>query len=241
VSTRPSADQVLFAHLVGSSDAEIDLCTAALLVAEFEYPELNVAYYLSRIDEFAEAARRRIGAGPHGQLRALNETLFGGLGFRGNFDDYYDPKNSFLNEVIDRRVGIPITLSVLYIGVGRRIGMELEGLSFPGHFLVRYIHDDAVLVLDPFHLGISLSSDDIRARAEKTLGQGTELSPRFLEAASARQIIRRMLVNLSNIYRREGDAIRHLAVVERLAILDPDNANVRTELEKLRRRAEALN
>jgi regulator of sirC expression with transglutaminase-like and TPR domain len=196
---------------------------------------------MSRIDEFAEAAKRRLGAGRLAELAALNETLFGVLGFRGNFDDYYDPKNSFLNEVIDRRTGIPITMSVLYMGVGRRIGMDLEGLSFPGHFLVRYVHSDAILVLDPFHMGISLSTDEMRTRAERALGSGSELSPRFLEPATPRQIIRRLLINLGNIYRRDGDAIRQLAVVERLAILDPDNNTVRAELEKLRRRAQDLN
>jgi regulator of sirC expression with transglutaminase-like and TPR domain len=167
--------------------------------------------------------------------------LFGVLGFRGNFDDYYDPRNSFLNEVLDRRLGIPITLSVLFMGVGRRIGMDLEGLSFPGHFLVRYVHGDEVLVLDPFHMGISLSTQEMRSRAERTLGAGAEVSPRFLEPASTHQIIRRMLINLANIYRRDGDAIRQLAVVERLAILDPENGTVRAELDKLRRRAQDLN
>ncbi len=226
---------------MGGPDQAIDLCTAALLVAEFEYPELNVAHYLSRIEEFAEAVQRRVGSDQHAQLKALNETLFGVLGFRGNFDDYYDPKNSFLNEVIDRRVGIPITLSVLYMGVGRRIGMDLQGLSFPGHFLVRYVHDDSVLVLDPFHMGISLSSEEMKSRAERALGAGTEISARFLEPATTHQIIRRMLINLGNIYRRDGDAIRQLAVVERIAILDPDNATIRAELDKLRRRAQHLN
>lgn len=231
----------MFAHLVARPDEEIDLATGALLVAEFEYPKLNFAHYLSRIEEFATAAGRRVGSGRHARLRALNETLFGVLGFRGNFDDYYDPRNSFLNEVIDRRLGIPISLSVLYIAVGRRLEMQLEGLSFPGHFLVRYTEDDSVFVLDPFHMGMSLSTEEMKARAEEALGKGTELSPRFLQPATERQIIRRMLSNLASIYRRDGDAIRQLAVCERLAILDPEDNKIKGELEKLRKRAQDLN
>ena len=231
----------MFAHFVARDDDEIDLATAALLVAESEYDHLNFAHYLSRIEEFATAAARRIATGRHARLRALNETLFGVLGFRGNFDDYDDPRNSFLNEVIDRRLGIPISLSILYISVGRKLGMELEGLSFPGHFLVRYTEDDSVFVLDPFHMGMSLSSEEMRARAEKALGPGTELSPRFLKPATAKQIIHRMLTNLAGIYRRDGDTIRQLSVVERLAILEPDDPKLKHELDRLRKRAQDLN
>jgi regulator of sirC expression with transglutaminase-like and TPR domain len=239
----PRADRLLFEHVVGRAEEEVDLGTAALVVGEFEYPELDVAHYLSVLDRFAERAAELAAReeGRHTSLRALNRALFEEAGFRGNSEDYYDPKNSFLNEVIDRRTGIPLSLSIVYLEVGRRLGLELAGLNFPGHFVVRYQGGDQVFVLDPFHMGMTLPVSELKSRLKQVVGTEAELKTEHLEPATKRQIISRMLINLSVIYRRAGDIYRHIAVVERLLILEPDNARLQRELKALKRRAQGLN
>src|SRR5262245_30811084 len=159
-------------------------------------------------------------------LRALNQHLFEDLGFRGNQDDYYDPKNSFLNEVIDRRVGNPITLSVVYMEVGRRLALPLEGVSFPGHFLVKYRTPEGDLLLDPYHSGMALSRSELEQRLERAFGKKTTLQPSHLQTATKRQILTRMLNNLRGIYQQVGDAPRERGVLERLAILNPQDERV---------------
>jgi regulator of sirC expression with transglutaminase-like and TPR domain len=231
------AGHVLFQHIATRPDDQIDLGAAALLIAESEYPGLDVAHYLAVLDGFADGARRAGGGGPPGTpaeaLRRLNEHLFHDLGFQGNEQDYYDPKNSFLNEVIDRRIGIPITLSVLYLEVGRRAGLVLDGVSFPGHFLVQQRGPDGTLVLDPYHGGVSLSREELEERLGRALGAGTKLAAEHLQPASKRQILTRMLNNLRGIYQRSGDPARERAVLERLAILNPQDARVKEALDAM--------
>jgi len=240
-------DLLLFQHVVGRGD-DFDLLVASLVAVEFEYPGLDVSRYVARVDAFAEMARAAAGAGGaadeaahDGQLVALDRAFFGELGFRGNQDDYYDPKNSFINEVIDRRTGIPISLSVLYIELGRRLGLDLAGLSFPGHFLVRYQAGDELVFIDPFHQGARLDVEALEGRLRRVVGPGAELAEEHLEPASKHHMLTRMLTNLAAIYRRAGDVYRGIAVLERMMILDPANARVDGELKLLRRRAEGLN
>src|SRR5882672_2502554 len=146
-------------QIVSGPDEDISLAEAALLIAGHGYPDLNVAGYLSRIEELAHMLSMRIGedATPLERIADLNQFLFGDLGFAANSEDYYDPRNSFLNEVLERRTGIPITLSVIYMELGRRIGLPLQGVSFPGHFLVKCQSPEGEIVLDPFHGGMRLS------------------------------------------------------------------------------------
>lgn len=240
-------DLLLFQHVVGRGD-DFDLLVASLVAVEFEYPDLDVSRYVARVDSFAEMARSAAGAtgagdqaARDGQLIALDRTFFGELGFRGNQDDYYDPKNSFINEVIDRRTGIPISLSVLYIELGRRLGLDLAGLSFPGHFLVRYQAGDELVFIDPFHQGARLDVEALEGRLRRVVGPGAELAEEHLEPASKHHMLTRMLTNLAAIYRRAGDVYRGIAVLERMMILDPANARVDGELKLLRRRAEGMN
>src|SRR3989449_10744606 len=136
----PKETRKAFAALLALPDDAIDLGHAALLIAREEYPGLDVGRYLLRLDEMAEEIRRRMKGteGAKSQIAHLNRLLFEEMGFRGNREEYYDPRNSFLNDVLDRRIGIPITLSTIYLEVGRRIGCPLAGAAFPGHFLVRY-------------------------------------------------------------------------------------------------------
>jgi regulator of sirC expression with transglutaminase-like and TPR domain len=240
-------DLLLFQHVVGRGD-DFDLLVASLLAVEFEYPGIDVSRYVARVETFAETARslarvaaERGDASRDRQLVALDRTFFGELGFRGNQDDYYDPKNSFINEVIDRRTGIPISLSVLYIELGRRLGLDLAGLSFPGHFLVRYQSGDELVFIDPFHQGARLDVEALEGRRRRVVGPGAELAEEHLEPASRHHMLTRMLTNLAAIYRRAGDVYRGIAVLERMLVLDPANARVDGELKLLKRRAEGLN
>lgn len=235
------AGKVLFAHHASRPDDEIDLAAASLLIAEAEYPGLDVAAYLAMIDDMAEAVRARMTSGVDAVWHALNHYLFDELGFRGNDDDYYDPKNSFLNEVIDRRVGIPITMSLIYLEVGRRLGMELDGIAFPGHFLVQHRRADGDRLLDPYHKGVVLDTGELEERLRRALGEEAELTAEHLQVASKRQILTRMLNNLRGIYQRCGDVDRELGVLERLAILNPQDGRITDALEALRRRGDDTN
>jgi regulator of sirC expression with transglutaminase-like and TPR domain len=163
-------------QIVSGPDEDISLAEAALLIAGHGYPDLNVAAYLSRIEELAYMLRLRIDEeySVTERISALNQFLFGELGFAANTDDYYDPRNSFLNEVLERRTGIPITLSVIYLELGRKVGLPLHGVSFPGHFLVKCAVPEGAVVLDPYSGGISLGLPDLQKRLREV--QGGEVS-----------------------------------------------------------------
>jgi regulator of sirC expression with transglutaminase-like and TPR domain len=201
--------------------------------------------YMGEIERFAKRLRTRFApeAAAEDRVIALNEFLFDDLGFGGNTDDYYDPRNSYLNEVIDRRTGIPITLAVLYMEIGRRIGLPFEGVSFPGHFLVRLPLRGGTLVLDPFSSGIPLSEAELRERLKRVIprvvGAGepggwkdaargvsaTDLPlDQFLEPASNRQILARLLRNLKGIYREKDQPERLLEVLNRMIVVAPEAA-----------------
>jgi regulator of sirC expression with transglutaminase-like and TPR domain len=239
-------DLILFQHLVVEGGEDVDLVVAALVAVDFEYPNLDVSHYVAQVDGFAELASdlaRNLEEAeqPEGAIRALDMAFFDRLGFRGNQDDYYDPKNSFLNEVIERRTGIPITLALLYIEIGQRMGLEMAGLSFPGHFLVRYRDGDRLVFIDPFHQGARLDAEALEARLRRVVGPGAQLANEHLIPASKRHMLLRLLTNLAAIYRRAGDVFRGIAVLERMRVLDPDNARLDGELRQLRRRAEGMN
>jgi regulator of sirC expression with transglutaminase-like and TPR domain len=159
---------------------------------------------------------------------ALNRYLFDELGFAGNVADYYNPRNSYLNDVMERRLGIPITLSLLFIEVGRRIGLALHGVSFPGHFLVKCTVRDGVVVLDPYERGASLGLDDLRQRLQAMRG-GTEPAPEriqhLLAAAGKKEILARLLRNLKALYRERQDLPRALAAADRVIEVAPRAAD----------------
>jgi len=221
-----------FRALMAQTDARIELARACLMIARDAYPALDVAHYLGEIERFGLQLRAQLaaGGGAEEKLIALNDFVFGELGFAGNVDAYYDPRNSYLNEVIDRRTGIPISLSVLYIEIGRRIGLPLEGVSFPGHFLVRLRLRGGMLVLDPFAGGAPQSEDDLRERLARVVPQAAtggipiEALPleQFLEPASHRQILARLLRNLKTIYRDADEPAQLLAVLNRILVVTPD-------------------
>lgn len=212
-----------FRQAVERPEESIDLGRAALAVALADYPDLDIARYLRRIDELAVEVSQRRGADADAfrSIAALNYVLFKEQGFRGNRDDYYDPKNSFLNDVIDRKRGLPITLSILYMEVGRRIGLILEGLGFPGHFLVKAEAEGDEIVLDPFNAGDVKSYEDLQAMLDQIYGGKVRLDRDLLTALPKKQILKRMLGNLKAIYGRRDELVKMLAVLDRLIILDP--------------------
>jgi regulator of sirC expression with transglutaminase-like and TPR domain len=201
----------------------IPLARGALLIAKEEYPDLNPDKYLDQLAELAREAEPAVrGANDTvGKIQCLSEFLFDQKGFEGNREHYGDPRNSFLNEVLERRLGIPISLSVIYIEVGRRLGLNLYGVSFPAHFLVKAIDDRGELVIDPFNEGMILDLNEIRSRLQQIYRQPVDLHPDMLKAVSARHILTRMLRNLKNIYARSGDWPRTLSALDRILMLDP--------------------
>ena len=233
-------------EIVAGPEEEIDLVEAALLVAAPEYPGLDIAAYLARLAEIAAALKRRLRGdiSPTETLIALNRYLFDELGFRGNIGDYSDPRNSFLNEVLDRRLGIPITLSLITVEVGRRVGLALHGVSFPGHFLVKCMLRDGAVVLDPYARGASLSLEDLQQRLGALRGgamPAPDMVRHLLAAAGKKTMLARMLRNLKGIYRERRDLARALAAADRIIALEPgaaeeyrDRAGVYLDLECFR-------
>lgn len=215
-----------FRQAVDRPDAALDLAGAALAIAINDYPDLNIAAYLSRLDRFAAQVLTRLGPAPniHQSIAALNHVLFEQERYRGNRDDYFDPKNSFLNEVIDRKLGIPITLSVVYIEIARRIGLELQGVGFPGHFLVKYSAGSEEIIIDPFNRGEIRSLSDVKRLLQELYGGRIAFDAGLLDPVTNKQILRRILNNLKMIYWRNHDFLKALSVLQRLLILQPDSA-----------------
>ncbi|EYF04043.1 SirB1 family protein [Chondromyces apiculatus] len=244
-------DLTLFAHVTARSEDELDLAEAALLIAEAEHPGLDVPRYLAMIDRIGADVRRAVDQ-PFGRTEAapgsaameqVLHVLYGDHGFRGNNTDYYDPRNSYLNQVLDRRLGIPITLAIVLMEVCRRAGITAQGVSFPGHFLVRSplpplqtsgragMSTSRALLIDPFE-GRLLGRDELKSLANRVTGSTQEPSPKMLQPASKRQILVRMLSNLRAIYAKRQDPERLREVIERIQVLAPSE-ELRRELDQL--------
>jgi regulator of sirC expression with transglutaminase-like and TPR domain len=210
---------------------DVDLGSAALWLAAEEYPDLDPQVYLGRLESLAESVRvahsRR--PGPYAALEALRSILIEEHSFGGNTHDYYDPRNSFLNEVLDRRVGIPISLSVVWIEVARRAGIAIEGVNLPGHFVVRLLDRRQPLLVDPFCDGMLLTPEACEDRLRKTQGDDARLSTEDLTGASSKQILVRMLNNLRLIYLETEDYGRALSVIDRLALIVGDSPKLRRD------------
>ena len=212
-----------FDSIVTSPDEEIDLVRTALLIAATEYPELNVERELYRIGLLADGIAHRIydDPSPLYHLNTLSEYLFDELGFRGNYENYYDPRNSFLNDVIERRLGIPITLSMLYIEVGSQLGVPLKGVGMPGHFLVKHAEIDDLFV-DPFQNGILLTVAECEAKFMQATHGHMPWDMRYLSPISSREFVARMLRNLKAIYLQRGEYQRVLSTIDRLLSIQPE-------------------
>ena len=200
-----------FVELVNRAGGEVPLDEGALLVAAHAYPGLDVDAQLGRLDDLA-------GGCGQGDFDAFVRHLFVDLGFAGNAADYYDPRNSFLNDVLDRRTGLPISLSVLAIEVGRRIGVPLVGIGLPGHFLCRRLED--ATFLDPFNGGERLDVDGVQRLFHRVFGERMDFLPGVLAMVDARSILTRMLANLEGVYQRRSQP-RHALWTVRLRLAIP--------------------
>jgi regulator of sirC expression with transglutaminase-like and TPR domain len=221
-----SAARTRFAEAVTQPEDEINLAYTALLVAQEEYPQLAPEPYLQRLDDLAERANDRLSNenAPLIVMQELSRVLFEEESLRGNATNYYDPRNSFLNDVLDRKLGIPLTLSIVFLEVGWRLGLPLEGVNFPGHFLVRYEGEALRLLADPYQDGAIRFEDEAQALLDHVSGGTVPLQENHLRSAGRRDILVRLLANLKGIYLNQRDDVRALSAIERILIIRPDSA-----------------
>ena len=204
-------------------DEKIDLIRAALVIARAEYPKLEIEEYAARVEGLA----RRVAAEasdlqPQRTLAALNRVLFEETNLRGNREDYYDPRNSFLNDVLDRGLGIPITLSILYMEIAKRVGFPLSGVGMPGHFLLKhYVHEGQETLIDCFNSGEVLSRQDCQSRLNEIYSGEMTLRPEFLHPISRRQILTRMLNNLKTVYLSTRNFRKALPIADLILVIYP--------------------
>jgi len=205
-------------------DERIDLARAALAIARTEYPQLKADQYLGRLQALAQRVRTRLAPNPTPPetIAELNAVLFREERFRGNVEDYYDPRNSFLNEVLDRKVGIPITLALVYEEVARRIGLPLFGVGMPGHFLLKhYDVDGRQVILDPFHGGALLTMQECQQRLDQVYSGQMQLQSEFLSSVSRRRWLTRMLNNLKTIYLSSRNFRKALVMADLILAIYP--------------------
>jgi regulator of sirC expression with transglutaminase-like and TPR domain len=211
---------------VSRQSEDINLASAALFIAIDEYPNLNVHKYLKEIQGFADQIRPQLHARrqqkPIEVIDKMSQHLFVTAGFRGNRESYFDPRNSFLNEVLDRRLGIPITLSVIYMEVGKRLGLKLHGVGMPGHFLVKCLDHGTEIFVDPFNGGEILLESDCHSKLSQIHGENLLFDRVYLNSINNHQILTRMLTNLKRIYLKQQDHLRALAIVEKLLVVNPN-------------------
>ena len=212
-----------FDQLGGMPEDDIDLAWAALLIAASEYPELDVIAQMEVLDSLAAGAAKGMGddGDPLSSVNNLSAYLFDEVGFHGNEAEYYDPRNSYLNEVLARRMGIPITLSVVCIEVGKRLGIPLEGVGMPGHFLLRH-RDEPGIYIDPFHRGILLSEEECAQLLRDATRTAVPWDQSYLTTVSNRELIARILRNLKGIYLNQHDHQRALGIAGLAVSLQPN-------------------
>jgi len=212
-----------FAREVSRPDPDIDLARAALTIARGEYPGLDIDAYLERLATLADMAMSvRQTGDPLGRLHRLREYLFEEQGFRGNVEDYYDPRNSYLNEVLDRRLGIPITLSLVLIEVGQRLGLQMEGIGLPGHFVTGARVGGESVLLDPFNGGAILTGEACGDLVARAVGRPVELTAEQFVPVTKRQFLARVLTNLKGAYWRREAWRKAVTVIDRLLVLTPE-------------------
>lgn len=222
-----------FEELATLPDGEIDVLFGAALVARDVYEEVDIDVLLARFSDLAAEVPPLAGKTPHEQARAIT-ARFRNLGFRGNVEDYYDPKNSLLPDVLDRRLGIPITLTLVWCEIARRNGVHARGVGFPGHFLARVDladarPDNAPVIVDPFGGGRIVEPEDAKELLRRAVGEGPELDPSLFAPATSRTILVRLLTNLKAIWASRGDHARAFVAIDRIVTLVPDSARMLRE------------
>jgi regulator of sirC expression with transglutaminase-like and TPR domain len=213
-----------FHREIRQSHTQIDLARAALYIAQEEYSGLDVESYRTQLDDLAASLRRTLPSEryPLRIVHAINDYLFDYCGFRGNEGNYYDPRNSFLNDTIDRRTGIPITLSLIYLEISRRVDFPMMGVNTPGHFLIRPDVPGIEIWIDPFNQGEILFREDCQERLSEMYGEAVEFTEVYFEAIHPRRFLARLLTNLKMIYLRQEDVLRALSAIERILLLFPN-------------------
>ena len=212
-------------------DDRIDLAKAALLISRTEYPHLDESFYLGRLEDMAARLKPRIAGktSPEVVIKEINRLLFEEEEFRGNTHNYLDPRNSFLNQVLERKLGIPITLSLVYMQVGRKAGLHIQGIGLPGHFITALCDDRCKILIDPFNQGKILSEEECRQMVMSRYGGERGFETRFLDPAGPKHILARMLRNLKAIYRHMDEELKAFQMIEWIVALDP---NAPTELRE---------
>jgi regulator of sirC expression with transglutaminase-like and TPR domain len=210
---------------VNQPDDQISLAKANLFFAQIQYPELNPDIYLNQLDAIASVLQEKLpdNSYPLKIIQTINQYLFEELRFTGNSRDYYDPRNSYLHEVLDRKLGIPLSLSILYLEIAQRLNFPMVGIGMPGHFLIRPNFEEAGIFVDAFNQGEILFPEDCETRLQQVYQQPVKLDPAFLAPISNRQILVRMLTNLKFIYVNQNYYEKALQVINSLLILLPDS------------------
>ena len=219
-----SSARQYFYQEIQQADEHIDLAKAALYIAQEEYPDLDPAEYVNSLDTMASELQERLPPStyPLRIIQSINQYLYDDLGFTGNKKNYYDPRNSFLNDVIERRLGIPITLAMLYLEVARRLDFPMVGVGMPGHFLIRPNIPDMEIFVDAFNHGEVMFAEDCQERLTQIYQQPVTLKPEFLAVVSQRQVLARMLTNLKMIYLKQQELEKALGAVERILLMFPE-------------------
>lgn len=214
----------LLEEVAALPEHSVDLARSALIVALSEYSDLDPSEYLRRLDDLAARLRTSLEATTSNEdkIHAINSLLFTEEGFRGNADDYYDARNSFLNEVLDRRLGIPITISIVYLEVGRRAGVPFYGIGLPGHFIVGLPSGNDRIFIDPFNGGRILTEEDCRELSQAYWTASRPFDRRYLEPVWPKQILVRLMRNLKAIYWQTESQDKAWQMIEWILILDPD-------------------
>ncbi len=222
--TNQSVARRLFAEMASRKDEEIELAKAALFFAKEEYSDLDVEKYLTKLELMSEEIKRgvRHNTDPHFMISEISRYLFTEEGFRGNEDDYYDPRNSFLNDVLDRKTGIPITLSLLYMEIASRLGLTLSGVGLPGHFIVKYSGVEEEILIDPFNKGRILSNKDCKEILDRIYGGRMQFHSEFLQPVTKKEILSRMLHNLKGIYLNSTNYLKALSIVDMILLIEPE-------------------
>lgn len=222
VFAHPALARQRFREIALLPEPLVDLVEASLVIAQEDHPGLVIDRYLDQVGVWSDAVRERL-AGSHDVDRvvdAINRLLFDEEGFHGEDEDYYDPRSALLNELLDRHTGLPITLSILYIELSRRIGVDVSGISLPGRFLVKFSGAFGVIVIDPFDGGRVLSTAELQQMLDGVYGGGVKLREHHLRSFSRREILARELAHLKAAYLARHDLPRAAASVDRLLILD---------------------
>jgi regulator of sirC expression with transglutaminase-like and TPR domain len=217
-------------QLAHDATAPLDVAELTLRLARDEYANLDVEAYVSELTGMAHEAKSYLRGSLEARVFGLCRYLFHEMGFRGNVQDYYDPRNSYLNEVLDRRTGLPITLSVVAMAIGRRAGLQIAGIGLPGHFVAMASASGREVLFDPFHGGRQLTPSDCENLVQQVTGMPFQATPEQLRPIPLRLLVIRLLTNLKGVYLQQEDFVRAARVIERLRQLSPHDAVQRRDL-----------